>query len=100
MSIVGETRALLNNEAFVAALESVRTQCIDAALRCGVMGDEKRRRYLDAANTVDRVKAHLQAILAADDAQQAQLEAEKIERFYIDRAQSRFSRIVNRVVNG
>ncbi|MGE3336040.1 MAG: hypothetical protein AB7I36_20580 [Rhodospirillaceae bacterium] len=62
----GEVKALMNNAAFVAALDGARRQAISAAMACDPKDDEGRRRYLDAARTVDRVAAHLSALVAAD----------------------------------
>lgn len=62
----GEAKALMNNPAFVGALETARRQAITAAMACDPTDDEGRRRYLDAAKTVDRVAAHLAALIVAD----------------------------------
>jgi hypothetical protein len=62
----GEAKALMNNAAFVAAVDAARRQLIAAAMACDPKDDEGRRRYLDAAKTVDRVMAHLAALVAAD----------------------------------
>ena len=61
----GEAKALMNNAAFVAAMDAARRQTIAAAMACDPKDDEGRRRYLDAAKTVDRVTAHLAALIAA-----------------------------------
>ncbi len=61
----GEAKALMNNAAFAAALEAARRQTIAAAMACDPKDDEGRRRYLDAARTVDRVTGHLAALVAA-----------------------------------
>ena len=65
MSIEAEARALLNNEAFVAALDAARAQSIAAAMACDVRDDEGRRRYLEAARIVARVAGHLNALVQA-----------------------------------
>jgi hypothetical protein len=62
----GEAKALMNNAAFVAALDAARRQTIAAAMACDPKDDEGRRRYLDAARTVDRVAGHLAALIAAE----------------------------------
>ena len=63
--LTGEAKALMSNTAFVAALDAARRQSIAAAMACDPKDDEGRRRYLDAAKTVDRVAAHLAALVAA-----------------------------------
>jgi hypothetical protein len=65
MSIEGEAKSLLNNEAFLAALEYCRGAAIQGAMTCDAKDDHGRRVYLDAAKTVDRVKAFLAAQLAS-----------------------------------
>lgn len=63
----GEAKALLANAAFAAAVESARRQLLAAAMACDARDDDGRRRYLDAARTVDRVVGHLGALAAADE---------------------------------
>lgn len=65
MSIEGEAKSLMNNEAFVKATESVRTWNINRALSCKQRDDEGRRRYLEAAKIVDSVVAHINAQITA-----------------------------------
>ena len=62
----GDAKALMNNAAFTNAVEVVRRQTIAAAMACDPKDDEGRRRYLDAARTVDRVTAHLSALVIAE----------------------------------
>jgi hypothetical protein len=87
MSIETEARALLNNEAFVAALESARTQVITAAMMCDARDDDGRRRYLDAARIVDRVAGHLNALVQASKTGDGVDPAD----FYEERAKQRFA---------
>lgn len=63
--LTGDAKALMNNAAFTAAIEAIRRQTIAAAMGCDPKDDEGRRRYLDAARTVDRVIAHLSALIVA-----------------------------------
>ena len=87
MSIEGEARGLLNNPAFVAALDAARTQVIWAAMMCAAHDDEGRRRYLDAARTVDKVAGHLNALVQAE---KSGAEVEPAD-FYEERARQRFA---------
>ena len=87
MSVEAEARALLNNEAFVGALESARAQVIAAAMMCEARDDEGRRRYLDAARIVDRVGGHLNALVQAAKSGEDVNAAD----FYEERAKQRFA---------
>lgn len=64
-SEVREAKAILNNVAFIAAVDSVRADLITKAMNCSPQNDTGRRRYLDAAKTVDRVVSHLNAVVIA-----------------------------------
>lgn len=85
MSIEGEAKSLMNNEAFVEALEAARKQAITAAMMCDTKDDEGRRRYLDAARTVDKVRGHLNALIQAaktgDDTNVADFYEERAKSF-------------------
>lgn len=96
MSIEGEANSLMNNEAFVAALGSARSQAITAAMMCDPKDDEGRRRYLDAARTVDRVAGHLYALIQAAKSGKDADEAVKVADFYEERAKSRFLAFLNK----
>jgi hypothetical protein len=87
MSVESEARSLLNNEAFVAALESARAQAITAAMMCDARDDDGRRRYLDAARIVDRVAGHLNALVQAAKTGEGVDPAD----FYEERAKQRFA---------
>ncbi len=65
MSIEGEAKSLMNNEAFVLATKAVRDWNIAAALRCKPRDDDGRRKYLEAAKIVDQVIAHITAQITA-----------------------------------
>lgn len=86
-NLSGEAEALMNNEAFVSALNSARQQCITAAMGCGVADDEGRRRYLDAAKNVDKIRGHLVALI------QSAKTGESVDpaNFYEERAKRRFA---------
>jgi hypothetical protein len=86
VSITAEAKALMNNEAFVEALESCRKQAMNAALACGIDNDEGRRRYLDAVRTVDKVQGHLAALISADTPEEV-----NPADFYEERAKRRFA---------
>lgn len=81
-----DAKYLMNNEAFTGALESCRSQAMNAALACDVKDDESRRRYLDAVRTVDKVKSHLIALMSATKADEVQP-----DDFYTTQAKSRFA---------
>lgn len=66
MSIEGEARSLMNNEAFVKCLSIARDQAIVAAMQCEPKDDEGRRRYLDVAKVVNGIPAYLSALLVAE----------------------------------
>ena len=85
--LAAEAKALLNNEAFVAALETARRQAIAAAMGCAVSDDDGRRRYLDAARTVDRLAGHLNALVVSAKS------GEEVDpsQFYEDQARRRWS---------
>lgn len=87
MSIEGEAKSLMTNEAFVAATDAARTQVIRAAMMCDPKDDEGRRRYLDAARTVERVVGHLNALI------QASRIGEDVDPadYYEERAKARFA---------
>lgn len=63
--IAGEAAYLMNNPAFVQALESAQKQCVNAAMACDIRDDEGRRRFLDAAKNVGRIASHLMALIQA-----------------------------------
>lgn len=87
MSIEGEAKSLMTNEAFVAALDSARAQAITAAMMCDAKDDDGRRRYLDVARIVDKVGGHLNALIQAAKTG-AVVEAAD---FYEERAKQRFA---------
>ena len=63
--IAQEAKWLMNNEAFKHVVESARSDLIAKAMACSPRNDEGRRRYLDAAKTVDRLVSHLNALILA-----------------------------------
>lgn len=91
MSLAGEAKALLNNPVFVEALDAVRTQAINGALSAGPRDDDLRRKYLDAAKTVDGVKSHLAAVIQAQEVADEAEKLKNIENFYSDRAKARWN---------
>lgn len=80
-----DAKYLMNNPAFVSAIESAKSQAMTAALMCDAKDDEGRRRYLDAVRTVDKVVGHLKALMVADVAEP------EVPNYYEDKAKSRFS---------
>ena len=92
MSIEGEAKSRMSNEAFVAALDSARASAMTAAMMCDGKDDEGRRRYLDAARTVDKVRGHLQALI------QASKTGEQVDAsvFYEERAKNRFLALLDK----
>lgn len=87
MSIEAEAKSLMNNPAFVEALDSARKQAITAAMMCAVEDDNGRRRYLDAARIVDKVAGHLNALILASKTGEDVVPAD----FYEERAKARFA---------
>lgn len=83
-----DAKYLMNNPAWVNAVESARKQVMDAALACDPKDDEGRRRYLDAARTVDKVVNHIRALAATPD------EQPDVEDFYKDRSKSRLKALI------
>ena len=91
MSLTGEAKQLLNNETLTAAFDAVRTQAIGAALAAKPHEDEFRRRCLDAANTVDRVRSHLAAVIQAQQSADETAKMAQVEDFYRTQAQARWN---------
>lgn len=87
MTVDAHANALMNNPAFVEALESARSQAITAAMMCDTRDDDGRRRYLDAARIVDRVAGHLNALVSASKSGAVVDPAD----FYEERAKQRFA---------
>lgn len=87
--LTADAKYLMNNEAFVEALESAKRQALTAALACDVRDDEGRRRYLDAIRTVDKVRGHLAALATTTD-------TDNVADFYEDRQRSALQRFLNR----
>lgn len=82
-----ESKALAANPAFLAALDSARSQVINAAIACDAKDDDGRRRYLDAAKTIAHVKAHI-LTLAADPGQVVD-----VSNYYVEKQKSLLARI-------
>lgn len=91
MSLGGEAKQLLNNEMLTEAFNSVRNQAIKAALDAHPREDDLRRRLLDAANTVDKVRAHLMAVIQAEESANQTAESVKVEDYYVTRARQAWS---------
>lgn len=83
-----EAKALASNPAFVSALDSARTQVIEAAIACDAKDDDGRKRFLDAAKTVSRVKAHILALAASPPGTVVEL-----SDYYTERQKSLLSRL-------
>jgi hypothetical protein len=81
-----EATYLMGNEAFVHVTKSARDALIAKAMACSAQNDEGRRRYLDAAKTVDRVVSHLNALVAASKTGKEV----DVSTFYEDQARERF----------
>lgn len=92
MSMEGEAKSLMNNEAFVAATKFVRDWNIAKALACKPRDDEGRRRYLEAARIVDSVVSHINAQI------QAAKSGDTVDpsNFYEERARNRLLALLNR----
>jgi len=84
--VAAEAKYLMNNHAFVAALNEAKRQTLAAALACDEKDDQGRRRYLDAWRTVDKVAAHLNALMATDKPKD-----EDVSSFYEDQAKRRWT---------
>jgi len=92
MSIEGEAKSLMTNEAFLEALKKAKDANIGAALRCKPRDDLGRWKYLEAAKIVDGVAAHLHALIIAAKTGDAVDPA----NFYEERASGLLGRILNR----
>lgn len=90
MSIESEAKAILNNEAFKAALESTQQAYLNAAMNCAMNDDEGRRLNLSAARIVGTIANHI-AALATDKGMGAVIE---LPNFYEERARKRFMGIL------
>lgn len=87
--LTSDAKYLMNNEAFVEALESAKRQALTAALACDVKDDEGRRRYLDAIRTVDKVRGHLTALSVST-------EETNVTDFYEERSRGVLGKLLNR----
>lgn len=85
-----DAKYLVNNPAFVKALDTARQQAMTAALGCDVKDDEGRRRYLDAVRTVDKVRTHIHSLAHAPES------PVEVEDIYQERAKARFSALFKR----
>lgn len=82
-----EAKYLMSNPAFVSALQSAKTQALNAALSCDGKDDQGRRVYLDAVRTVDKVASHIAALMAADKPEEIE-----VTDFYTEQAKSRYAK--------
>lgn len=89
MSLEGEAKALLNNEALTAAFEAVRTQALTAAMYA--TDDTTRRDCLSAARIVDGVKSHLAAVIQAGENEQEVKRLDNIADYYTLKARARWN---------
>lgn len=97
MSLEGEARALLNNEALVAAFDAVRHQALTAAMHA--TDDTARRDCLAAARIVDGVKAHLAAVVQSADAEQEAKNLDNIQDYYSLKARQRWNAVSVEAMN-
>lgn len=89
--LTGEAKALLNNETLTAAFDMQRAALIRAAMATKPRDDEERYKYLMAASVVDGVRAHLAAIINAQDAADKAAEADAVQDYYARKAKERWN---------
>jgi hypothetical protein len=65
MSLEGEAKALMNNEAFVQALNACQQYHLNQAMTCDAKDDHGRRVHLEHAKNVNRIVGHLNALIQA-----------------------------------
>jgi len=82
----GGAGLLMANEAFAHVVKEAREWQINKALACDPKDDDGRRKYLDAAKTVDRVVSHLEALMAVPVEEQADPTT-----YYQDQAKKRWA---------
>lgn len=81
-----EAKYLMNNEAFVQAIQSAKAQALAAALGCDGKDDTGRRVYLDAVRTIDKVVSHLSALMASEKPEEIE-----VTGFYEEQAKRRWA---------
>lgn len=86
MSLEGEAKALLNNDAFKDAIEKTQQRYLAAAMACALNDDEGRRLNLSAARIVAEVSAHLAALATNKNSGQIV----ELPNFYEERAKARY----------
>lgn len=92
MSIEGEAKGLMTNEAFLQAIEACQKWHLNKAMGCGLKDDEGRRRHLQHAKNVNQIVGHLNALIVASKTG----EEVNPEDFYQERAATRWSAFLNR----
>lgn len=83
MSLSSEAKALMNNEAFKAAVEQAQKDLIAKVLSCDPKDDQGRRLYAEAANIVGKVTAHIVALATTEST-----DNKPVEDFYEQRSKS------------
>lgn len=88
-----EAKSLMNNEAFVEAMEKAREVLIAQAMKCDPRDDLMRFRYLQSAKDIDALKAFLNAVIVDDGS-----DAPNPENYYTDKQKPRLARIFGKSV--
>lgn len=91
MSIEGEAKSLMNNEAFVKAIADCQQWHLNKAMTCGLKDDEGRRRHLQHAKDVNKIVGHLNALIVATKT------GDEVDpdQFYAERAAKRWTAFLN-----
>lgn len=82
--MIEAAKALMQNEAFVAALADAKKELLDAAMNCTVSDHEGRRTYLGLAKLTDKLATRIVGLATAPD------EIPDVEDFYKEQAKNRF----------
>lgn len=90
MTIESEAKALMNNEAFVSALNACQQYHLNQAMACDAKDDHGRRVHLEHAKDVNRIVGHLNALIQASKTGEEVVES----NFYEERARKRFMGIL------
>lgn len=85
MSLEGDAKFLMGNEAFKDAIEKTQQAYLNAAMNCPLNDDEGRRLNLSAARIVAGVAAHIAALATEKGG-----EVIDLPDFYQERARKKF----------
>ena len=86
MSKEEDAKYLMQNTAWVEAVTRAKADLINAALKCGPTEDKQRFLYLEAAKSVEKISAHVGALIVDDKGSPVE-----VADYYAERAKSRFS---------